>query len=96
MPWGGTRGGDGGVQSTEERIKLKRTDKHLPVIDEPFVTDALGLEGVGEELPKLRVARLPQHRRTLDGTKHVALLGTPVDGEGGSTVVEGGDGLGPG
>ena len=65
-PPGGTKGGKSSVQSTEEGIKLKRTDGHLPVINEPFVADALGgLERVGEELPKVRVARLPQKERTL-------------------------------
>ena len=74
-PSGGTKGGKSGVQSTEERIKLKRTDKHLTVIDEPLVTDALGLDGVGEELPEMRLAGLPSHQRALLCAQHVALLG---------------------
>ena len=31
----------------------------------------------------MRVARLPQDQRALDGAKHVTLLGPPVGGEGG-------------
>ena len=83
-PPGGTKGGKSSVQSTEEGIKLKRSNEHLPVIDEPFVADALGLEGVGEELAKARVARLPQRQRALDGATHVALLGPLAGGEGGT------------
>ena len=84
-PPGGPKGGKGSVQSMEEGIKLKRTDEHLPIIDKPFVADAVVLDGVGEELSNMRIARLPQHQRALDGTKHVALLGPPVGGEGGSS-----------
>ena len=57
---GGTKGGKGSVQGTQDGIKLKGTNEHLPVIDEPFFADALVLGGVGEELPKVRIARLPQ------------------------------------
>ena len=79
----------------------KGRTKHLPVVNEPFNTDALGLEGVGDELTEVIVARLPQDHRALDGAKHVTLLGSPVGGEG-STGGERGDGsslvlpLGPG
>ena len=65
-PPSGTEGGKGSVQGTQEGIKLRRTNEQLPVIDKPFVADALVLGRVGEELlPKVRIARLPQHQRTL-------------------------------
>ena len=92
-PPGGTKGSKGSVQDTKEGIKLKGTDEHLPVIDEPLFADALVLSGIGEELPKARNARLPQHQRTLDSAKHVTLLSSPVGGES-SSRGEGGDGVG--
>ena len=92
-PPGGTKGSKGSVQDTKEGIKLKGTDEHLPVIDEPLFADALVLSGIGEELPKARNARLPQHQRTLESAKHVTLLSSPVGGES-SSRGEGGDGVG--
>ena len=41
----------------------------------------------------MRGTRLPQNQGTLDGAKHVALLGSPVGGEG-SSRGEGGDRVG--
>ena len=67
---------------TKQWVELEGSNEHLPVVNEPVVADALGLEGVGDELPEMRVARLPQNQRALDGAKHVTLLGPPVGGEG--------------
>ena len=78
---GGTKGGKG----TQDGIKLKGTNEHLPVIDEPFFADALVLGGVGEELPKVRIARLPQ--RIVPSTSPCS---APVGAEG-SSRGEGGD-----
>ena len=66
-------------------VERPGSDKHLPVINKPFITDALGLERVGDELAQVRVACLPQDQRTLDGAKHVTLLSSPVGGEGGAS-----------
>ena len=68
----------------------KGSDKHFPV--EPFATEALGLEGVGDLLIEVRVVRLHQDHRAQDGTKHITLLSSPVCGEGG-TGGESGDGF---
>ena len=56
---GGTKGGKGSVLVTEEGIKLKGTNAHLPVIDKLFVADALVISGVGEELSTVRNALAP-------------------------------------
>ena len=50
----------------------------MPIIDEPLVTDALGLERVGDQLTEMRVARLLQDQRALDGAKRVTLLTPPL------------------
>ena len=62
----GPKGGEGGVQGPEQWAEREGSDKLLPVVDERLITDALGLEGVGDELIQMRVARLPQDQRALD------------------------------
>ena len=42
---GGPKGGEGGVQGPEQWVGRPGSDKHLPVINEPFITDALGPRG---------------------------------------------------
>ena len=51
------KGGKGSVQGAEQGVKQEGSNEHLPVVNEPFVADALGFEGVGEELPKMSVTR---------------------------------------
>ena len=52
----GPKGGNGGVQGPQQKVKREGSDTHLSVVNKPFVTDALGVEGVGDELSKRRVA----------------------------------------
>ena len=58
----------------EQWVDQEGSNKHLPVVNEPFITDAFGLEKIGDELAHMRVARLSQDHRTLDGAQHITLL----------------------
>ena len=46
----GLKGGEGGVQGPEQWVELEGSNEQLPIVNEPFTTDALGLEGAGDEL----------------------------------------------
>ena len=74
----------GRLQSPKPWVEGPESDE-LPVLNEPFIADTLGLEGVGDVLAQMSVSRVPQDQRTLKGAQHVALLGAAVGGESGAS-----------
>ena len=97
----GAKGGQGGVQCAKPPVEEHGPDKALPVIDEPFVANALLLKRSGKEVPHVRLTRISQDEGALDGAENIALLGAPISGEH-ATRGQSGDGvrlvlpLGPG
>ena len=97
----GAKGGQGGVQCAKPPVEEHGPDKTLPVIDEPFVANALLLKRSGKEVLHMRLTRISQDEGTLDGAENIALFSAPISGER-ATRGQSGDGvrlvlpLGPG
>ena len=71
---------EGDVQGPMPWVKGPGSDEDLPVVNEPFIADALGLEGRGKEFAQMGVSRM---------TQHVTLLSTAVGGERGPSQKRG-------
>ena len=97
----GAKGGQSGVQCAKPPVKEHGPDKALPVIDEPFVANALLLKRSGKKVLQMRLTRISQDEGTLDGAENIALFRAPISGER-ATRGQSGDGvrlvlpLGPG
>ena len=97
----GAKGGQGGVQCAKPSIKEHGPNKTLPVIDEPFVANALLLKRSGKEVLQKRLTSISQDEGALDGAENIALFSAPISGES-ATKGQSGDGvrlvlpLGPG
>ena len=67
--------------------------ENLPVVNEPLIAEALGLEEGEEEFAQVGASRVAQDQRALDGAQDIALLSTAIGGERGPRA-EGSDGVG--
>ena len=67
--------------ASEPWVKEPRSDEELPVFNEPFVTNALGLESVGHGFARVGVSRTTQDQRALDSAQDITLLRATVGGE---------------
>ena len=77
----GTKGGQGGIQRTQPPTKEHGPNKTLPIINEPLITNALLLKRRGEEVLRVRLARVSQDESTLNGAKNITLLCAAISGE---------------